>query len=129
MEGILSYQDILASAYRNLGNVNADADLSDSENRQGFNSILDKNRIAQKKNMTRSLENNSSRGLLNSTIALDDQADIATGYSESNANTMNSLTSVLANNARKRLEAQNQYADSQNAFERYRLANIIPPAV
>lgn len=109
---VTDYSDILAAAYRNLGQVNAAADASTAAAKRNYDLQLQNSATGRGKSIVQGHQNVASQGLLDSSIALNQDADINTGYDTQNSGYLGSYTDTLSQLAQKRLDAQNAYDDA-----------------
>jgi hypothetical protein len=117
MPSVIDLKALMDAAFRNLGQANADADYQQQSANQNLSRLLGESDKNRKKGMVKSRENSSSRGLLHSGIALAEQGDVSESYDMQNAGTQRSYDDVIREIAAKRLNAQNQYADSQVKYK------------
>jgi hypothetical protein len=117
MPSVIDLKALMDAAFRNLGQANADADYQQQSANQNLSRLLGESKKGRDKGMVKSRENSSARGLLHSGIALQEQGDVSEGFDMQNAGYQRSYDDVIREIAAKRLNAQNQYADSQVKYK------------
>lgn len=116
---VMNYQDILASAYRNLGQVNANADMQTAKNKELLNQRLDMSNIGRQKDVITDRNHSSSRGTLDSSIALNAQKDTNLGYDQRNSGYTQDYDTTIHTLGAQRLAAQNAYDDAKINADTY----------
>lgn len=115
---LLDLQAVLDAAYRNLGQVQADADYQQAQANQNLTRVLGESAQARGKATTRQRESDAGRGFLNSGMALTNQADVNQQYDQSNAGFQRTYDDLIHQLAAKRLGAQDSYSVAQTNYER-----------
>lgn len=114
---LLDLQSILDSAFKNLGQVRADVDYQQQRANAALSQNISESNVARGKATTRTRENDSARGLLNSGIALNDQADVNLQYDKTNAGYQTSYDDLIHQLAQKRLAGEDAYNVASLNFE------------
>lgn len=114
----MTYADILAAAYRNLGQVNADADRQQQIAEQQYNTFLDSQKKAKETGVLKNREGASSRGVLDSSINLRGEEEVSQAVDKNTGAYLMSYNDQIAQLAQKRLFAQQQYDDANIQSQR-----------
>lgn len=111
-------QAIMDAAYRNLGQIQADADLQQAQAQANLSRLLSATGDARKKSTKDKNDSNAGRGLLNSGINLDELSQVSQYYDQQNAGYQGTYDDTARQIAAKRLAAQNDYVDAQGKYAR-----------
>lgn len=114
---MLGYQDILAAAYRQLGQINADADYAEQQAKTNLDQQMSDSGKNRAKSVLGNRENASSRGLLDSSIALQGEGDVNSSFDHLNDVYSDNYKGILHQTAVKRVNAQQAYDDAKTNAE------------
>lgn len=127
MATVNPYTDILSAAFRNLGQANADADYQQQQGKANLSRLLDIQNTNRGNAVTGSRQNASSHGLLDSSIALNQEAKVNQGFDQQNGMYTRSYDDLLHQLTGKRLSAQTAYDDAQTQFEKWKDIGPLSP--